>query len=451
MADNSLRYRTNPVFPRTNASTEYPAPRGASRSGYDPDNRSFSESNTDPLAELARLVGDVNPVGDTRVDTRPAARAGTLPAGGYTDAYPLSPAQSAHWDNTTARTDAPSLAEGDYETAEDEAYASEGYGTEDDYVADPEAYDQADYGDQQQSQDYDEDERAAQDPHYASGQYDLAAYADPYAPYAETEPQPGSQRKTLLMAGAVFALIVVGAIGAYAYRTIAGTAPGVPPVIMADNSPAKIAVPPTDNGSGKQIVDRVGDKPQNERVVPREEQPVDLKLSAPQSPVPATGWAAPPQNAPAVNAAPQAPPAAPSSTEPHPVRTIAIAGSAATGAPPVSAPAAAAPAQPVPTPTAAPRAEQRVATPSEAPKLAPAARYVVQISASNTREDATAALRAAHARYPDVLGGRHSQVRQKKAADTTVYAAQFGPFASRGEAAELCQRLKSAGGTCFVQ
>jgi hypothetical protein len=438
MADNSLRYRTNPVFPRTNASTEYAAPRGASRSGYDPDNRSFSESNTDPLAELARLVGDVDPVGDTRVGTRPAA---TTSAAGYSEAYPLSPAQSAHWDNT----DAPSLAEGDYETAEDEAYASEGYGTEDDYLADPDAYDQADYDDQQQSQDDVEDEHAGQDPHYAAGQYDHAAYADPYAPYAETEPQPGSQRKTLLMAGAVAGLLAIGAVGAYAYRTMVGTAPGVPPVIMADSSPSKIAGPQTDSGSGKQIVDRVGDKPQKERVVTREEQPVDLKLSAPQPPVPAAGWAAP-QNAPVVNAAPQAPPAAPSPTDAHPVRTIAIAGPAAAGAPSVSAPA-----QAMPPPAAAPKAEQRVATQSEAPKPAPAPRYVVQISASNTREDATAALRAAQARYPDVLGGRHSQVRQKKAADTTVYAAQFGPFASRAEAAELCQRLKSAGGTCFVQ
>jgi cell division septation protein DedD len=104
-------------------------------------------------------------------------------------------------------------------------------------------------------------------------------------------------------------------------------------------------------------------------------------------------------------------------------------------------------------PAAAPKAEQRVATQGEAPKPAqPAARYVVQISASHTHEEATAALRAAQARYADVLGGRHSQVKQKKSGENaTVYAAQFGPFASRAEAAELCQRLKSAGGTCFVQ
>jgi SPOR domain len=450
MADNSLRYRTNPVFPRTNPSTESAAPRGASRSGYDPDSRSLSESNADPLAELARLVGDVDQYGDTRVDTRP--RVGASPS----EAYPLSPAQSAHWDDAAARTSAPPLAQGEYETAGDEAYASEADGAEDDYAVDDETYDQADYDDQQQSEYYDEEQHSGQDPRYAAGQYAYAAQADPYAPYAETQPQPGSQRKTLLMAGAVFGLIVVGAIGAYAYRTLVGTAPGVPPVIMADSSPAKVAVTPSDTGNGKQTVDRVGDKPQNERVVSREERPVDLKLSAPQAPVPATGWAAPQQNAPAVNAAPQASPAAPSPTDPHPVRTVAIAPNAGTGAPPVSAPVAAAPGQAMPPAAAAPKAEQRVATQGDAPKPAqpttPVARYVVQISASNTSEEATAALRAAQARYSDVLGGRHSQVKSKKSAENaTVYAAQFGPFASRAEAAELCQRLKSAGGTCFVQ
>ncbi|MBV9632550.1 MAG: SPOR domain-containing protein [Xanthobacteraceae bacterium] len=430
------------MFPRTSPSMEYAAPRGASRSGYDPNSRSVSDSSADPLAELAQLVGDVDAYENTRVDTRPGVRAG------QSDAYPLSPAQSGHWDEAAAQTSAPPLAHGDYETAGDEGYASEAYAAEDDYAVNDEAYDQADYDDQQQSRYYGDDQPSGHDPRYAAGQYDYTGQADPYAPYAETQP-PGSQRKTLLMAGAVFGLIVVGAIGAYAYRTIAGSAPGVPPVIMADSSPAKVAVTPSDTGNGKQISDRVGDKPQNERVVPREEQPVDLKLSAPQAPVPATGWAAPQQNA--VNAAPQAAPAAPSPTDPHPVRTVAIAPNAGTGVPAGSAPIAAAPAQPMP--AAAPKAEQRVATQGEAPKPAqPAAHYVVQISASNTREEATAALRAAQARYADVLGGRHSQVKPKKSGENaTVYAAQFGPFASRAEAAELCQRLKSAGGTCFVQ
>jgi cell division septation protein DedD len=76
---------------------------------------------------------------------------------------------------------------------------------------------------------------------------------------------------------------------------------------------------------------------------------------------------------------------------------------------------------------------------------------MIQISASATREEATAALKAAQAKYPDVLGGRQSQVREKKFADKApLFAAQFGPFASRADAAELCQRLKLAGGSCYV-
>jgi hypothetical protein len=55
-----------------------------------------------------------------------------------------------------------------------------------------------------------------------------------------------------------------------------------------------------------------------------------------------------------------------------------------------------------------------------------------QISASAAREEATAALKAAQAKYPDVLGGQQSQVREKKPADKTpLFTAQFGPFASR--------------------
>ncbi len=446
MADNSLRYRTNPVFSRTRQPTEYEAPTAVSQSGYDPSSRSFSDNNTDPLAELARLVGEVDPYGG-------AGHAGAA-GNTYSDNYPLSPAQSGHWD-------APPLAETGYQAAEDEAYASEAYAADDQY-ADDEAYDQAAYDDdQQQTGHYADDEHAGADQHYAA-QDDYAAHADPYATYADTEP-PRTSRKTLLMAGAVFGLILVGAAGAYAYRTIFGGVPAVPPVIMADSSPAKIAVPPSDNGAGKQSTDRVGDKPQNERVVPREEQPVDLKLSAPQAP-PVAGWATQPQSPSAIPVAPEPPSSGPTLAEPHSVRTVAIAGTGApvipaAAPPPASAPVATAPAAPIPAsppPAVAPKPEQRVATQSEAPKPAPvhtaAAHYVVQISASKTREEAAAALRAAHAKYADVLGGRHSLVKEKKSAEkATVYAAQFGPFATRAEAAELCQRLKSAGATCFVQ
>src|SRR5262245_45460435 len=56
MADNSLRYRTSPGFARSHPSTEHET----SGSAHDLDNPGFDNSTTDPLAELARLVGRID-------------------------------------------------------------------------------------------------------------------------------------------------------------------------------------------------------------------------------------------------------------------------------------------------------------------------------------------------------------------------------------------------------
>jgi len=249
---------------------------------------------------------------------------------------------------------------------------------------------------------------------------------------------PGRRRrKTLMTVGAVLGLLLIGAVGAYSFRFIFGSAPGVPPVVNADTSPTKIAVAPSDNAGSS--------------LLPREEQPVELKLSAPS---------AQQQNPPAASVAPESSPVH-SPTEPHPVQTVAVPPS---GAPDESAAAAATPTpaavtaapQPVSPRPATPKADQKIASPREATETSqvgqsPLARYMMQISASGTREEATAALKASQAKYPDVLGGLQSQVREKKTADKApLFAAQFGPFASRAEATELCQRLKSAGGSCYV-
>jgi cell division septation protein DedD len=80
-----------------------------------------------------------------------------------------------------------------------------------------------------------------------------------------------------------------------------------------------------------------------------------------------------------------------------------------------------------------------------------ATHYVVQLSASNTREEAEASLRTAQSKYSDLIAGRQTQVRERKAADkATMYAAQIGGFTSREDAAQVCQQLKSAGARCFV-
>lgn len=91
-------------------------------------------------------------------------------------------------------------------------------------------------------------------------------------------PRPG-RRKGLLTVAAVLALAVIGTAGAFGYRSIFGGAssPSPPPVIRASAEPNKVApaMQPVDQAAGKFSYDRFGDRGQNEKVVLREEKPVD--------------------------------------------------------------------------------------------------------------------------------------------------------------------------------
>ena len=114
-------------------------------------------------------------------------------------------------------------------------------------------------------------------------------------------------------------------------------------------------------------------------------------------------------------------------------------------------------------PAAARRSAGRAATAlpavEEAPpatSASPAARanrtgtWVVQLSAQRTEEEAQSAFRMAQAKY-SVLVGYQLRIRRKDQGERgTFYAAQVGPLA-RDEANGLCNRIKSAGGNCFIQ
>jgi cell division septation protein DedD len=74
----------------------------------------------------------------------------------------------------------------------------------------------------------------------------------------------------------------------------------------------------------------------------------------------------------------------------------------------------------------------------------------VQLSAQKTEGEAQSAYRAAQAKFP-VLAGYQLLVRKKdQGARGTFYAAQVGPL-RRSEANELCDNLKSAGASCFIE
>ncbi len=108
------------------------------------------------------------------------------------------------------------------------------------------------------------------DPAYADDAY---AYQDGYDDGAE-ERVP-KRRGGMVTVIVVLALAVFGTGGAFAYRTYVG-APrsGEPPIIRADAGPTKIVPAPAD-GSAK-VPDRMSSGDGTEKIVPREEAPVDV-------------------------------------------------------------------------------------------------------------------------------------------------------------------------------
>ncbi len=140
------------------------------------------------------------------------------------------------------------------------------------------------------------------------------------------------RRKGLLTVAAVLALAVVGTAGAFGYRSYFGSASSSapPPVIRASSEPSKVAPPaqPVDQTASKFSYDRFGDRGQNEKVVLREEKPVDNRelgrSSMPRTALPGTPSASAAASAPSAPAAQSTsnPPSA--LGEPRRVRTVPI-------------------------------------------------------------------------------------------------------------------------------
>ena len=263
---------------------------------------------------------------------------------------------------------------------------------------------------------------------------------------------------------AVLGLAVFGSAAAFGYRTVfKATPPGPTPIIRADNSPTKVA-PAAADTSAKPVNERLGDS-SGERLVRRDEDPVDVGASYrsgagdvgasgpvpdtagfPSATVPASGGPTPPSDTKRVRTvtirADQASPSAsPDRTVSSPDRTTSRP------APPPAAPRQTA-ALPAPTTSAAPTA---VAPEAATPRAAEAGGFVVQLSAQRSEAEAQTAFRTMQAKY-SMLNGRQPLIRRRDLGDRGIfYAAQVGPFGVKSDADQLCETLKSVGGTCFVQ
>jgi hypothetical protein len=443
---------------------------------YDRDDRRPSaKGKSDPLAELARLIGQTDPFNNLGRSAQPA------PVHDQDD-YDEQPALDVDerpapgrpaWIQRAARQDVPQQ---DLPSAVHplKGYAANYAASEPDYNAapsysdhaspsDPSRYDDAHYDE------HDTDARHAQhDPAYSDDPY---AYQEDYGDEVEGHSLK-KRRGGMVTVAVVLLLAVVGTGGAFAYRTYIGSPrSGEPPIIKADTAPNKI-VPASPDAPAK-MPDRIATGEGSEKIVPREEQPVDVNQNVaprmvfpPLSSSPAFPSAASvtPAGKPAVN------PVA-GSEEPRKIKTFPVRGDqsdiAGTPAPkpasrttprsPAANANASAPNAPMslsPTPAAE---QRRVAAANSAPAASGGAGnssggYVVQISSQRNEADAQASYRALQGKFPSVLGSRAPLIKRADLGDKGVYyRAMVGPFGSPDEAAQLCGSLKAAGGQCVVQ
>jgi hypothetical protein len=407
---------------------------------YSRDTAPGGRSN-DPLAELARLIGQDDPF----------AQLGRRGAGQpHVDAPQTAPEWLARPDPTTYGREV------DAGMTHYDPRHQRAAGTEDQrYQHDP-RYDDPNYDADAHHGAY-----AAETAQHPGQGYETDAYYDegqqPYGEDAYGEAPVEKRRGGLMTVAAVVGLAVVAAAGVFGYRawTSPSGAAAEPPVIKAEQAPTKI-VPATsnsDNPANKQIYDRIGDRG-GEKVVPREEQPVDVRSAARAMPPGAagtptsTGSVLPPLAAPAQQGTV-------AGTEPKKVKTVAIRPDQPTGPMPAGpiGRGAAAPAPITPAPTRSTGTQPMQPVPVRtATASAEAGSYVVQVASQRSEAEAQASFKALQSKYPAVLGSRQAVIRRADLGDKGVYyRAQIGPFPTQEDAADMCGSLKAAGGQCIVQ
>jgi hypothetical protein len=471
------------------------------------DGRGDSSRGDDPLAELARLIGQSDPrgaIGRANQPAKPRPPSAPprddiqqpAPAGddGAPAAGPLPWMQRANRQEvppedlpTTPhplQRHAPAQAAPEPDFRQAPPPFTEPAAPE----PDPSRYDDALFGRLGgEAQDSDLDQAYSDDGY---------AYQEGYDDDTDELPR---RRGGLVTVAAVLALVLVGTGGAFAYRTFFGSSrSGEPPIIRADAGPTKI-MPANADGLAK-VPDRMSVGDGTEKIVPREESPVDVDAqSGPRVVLPGLNQngGLPPassavqSSAPAGGAGPAATTAGGangtlSNNEPRRIKTFSVRGDQPDGsatpvasAPPPAKPAAALrnAATASRSPTAAananasanaplslvpqgsdPAAESRTRVAAANPaQTAPGGAgssggYLVQISSQRNEADAQASYRALQGKFPAVLGSRAPVIKRADLGDKGVYyRAMVGPFDSPDEATQLCASLKTAGGQCVVQ
>lgn len=487
--------------------------------------RASANPESDPLAELARLIGQTDPFGARPmsranfpaqpqarpVDREPSYDGDREPsyesyAEPEPDEGPAAPAPPS-WMQRAARQEAPPPPpeQDDYPSAVHplQRYAAAHPPAEPDYdppqlfadtphephEPDLSRYDEALYG----GFDSGAQQAAQHDQGYADDSYVYEEDQDFEAP----EPR---RRGGMITVAAVLALAVFGVGGALAYRNYTGgTRNGEPPIIRAETGPTKIISAPGDGGT--KVPDRMNPGDGTEKIVSREETPLDPNARSgprvvfppltPNGSVPLPATVVPGGPLPATSAAP----GTFSNNEPHAVRTFTVRGDqAASGTPagatpPAATPPAAAPAK-LPPRAAAPNARASAANPNAAnanaplslapqadasaapqsppvrmaatnptqvapsapstPSAAGSGSYLVSVTSQPSEGDAQASYRALQNKYPSVLGSQSPVVARANSKSGAVTYRAGVSFGSSAEAAQFCHNYQAAGGQCWI-
>jgi len=435
-----------------------------------PQSQPASAGRSDPLAELARIVGQDDPFQAILANdgtNRPRQQGSSIDdIFAVRDTMP-QPAREVPVRAPQTGYSAQSFEHGGYPQ-------SHARHPEPAYAPQPAPQDQDVYGNEAYAQDY----YAEQAGPYAEQDYD-----QPQA-YAPTE--KGRSRKSVVAIAAVVGAVVLGGGGAYLASGSSAVTGGEPPLVKASAEPTKVQ-PQNPGGveipnQNKQIYERSNQNGAT-NVVNREEQPVDVEQAirmnggvADATGGTASGNVVRPQHTASLNLgepkkvrtvtirpdgtvvgaepAPGQPEAAPmtlppqAQSAPAPVQVASAEPRAAVSAP-VAAPSTPA-AKPAPA-AAAPAQQQVASVQPEAPAAAeatPTGGYAVQLGLANSEAGAQTAFASFQRKYPD-LEGLPSIIRKAEVNGNTIYRVRVGPL-SKEEASSLCSKLQGQGGQCFV-
>ncbi len=480
----------------------------------------------DPLTELARLIGQSDPFATDRPRATAPHRGEAQPqpadwrAGGpqYPQAYDTgadderygaarepghyadgAPAEGyAGYQNGYAYSQGAPAEAGYDETA--------GYGKQDPYQRDQQAYSQGEpQAYQRDPQGYEEDQdfppsdlpffsQSERGPHGEEGGEEgpyentrsVPGYGAPpffgdpnERPDEYYEDAPAPRRGWMVTAAALVGLAVVGTAGAFAYRAVfSGSETRM---ITRDVGPSKITPVQTSQDGTNRQGDRVASVGANERMGPPPEQPIAIP-EPPRTTPPVLTQSPPPMAPPPVLSAPAAAPPVLDTASNGPTRIVrterikpadpadvtATRSPAQTRAatPPAAPPARVAAQAPIASNaplSLAPQGASNAAVPPPAPpshttavaSIAPATEragggYYAQVGAMKSEDEARSSFQNVQSRHGNLLGGHQLVIRRKDLGSKGVwYGAQVGPF-SREAANKLCEDLKAAGQTCML-